>query len=61
MSLMDFVLSQVDSQEKILTKKEFEAVLEWFDENKDFLSGEAKSGLEKLVNNEELRRLKANV
>lgn len=61
MNLQDFVLSQVSCQEKILTQKEFEAVLEWFDENKDFLSGETKAGLEKLVNNEELRRLKNNV
>ena len=41
----------------VLTEAEFRAVYDWIDREKDFLSGDLKEGLLKLVNGEENKRI----
>lgn len=53
MNLADFF----NPADYVLTEAEFRAVYDWIDREKDYLSGDLKEGLLKLVNGEENKRM----
>jgi len=56
MSVMDWIRSQMDPADYVLTDEEFQAVYDWINAEKDSLPHPLKAGLLKLLNGEEYRR-----
>jgi|GEM_PF-1862594 hypothetical protein len=57
MSITDQLAQFFDPADYALTDKEYQAVYDWIDREKDNLSGDLKEGLLKLVNGEEKKRM----
>lgn len=57
MSITEQLAQFFDPADYVLTDAEYWAVYDWIDKEKDYLSGDLKEGLLKLVNGEEKKRM----